>query len=346
MTNRITRRQFTAGAVATAAASVGLTRAQAQNFGGDELIEAAKKEGKMVYYTANFTEVEQEVIKAFNKRFPFVRVQLVRAPGGQLITRVRTEAAAGKLAADVVDHSDRGLMLELQDLFQDYAPPNGSDYLPDARVSPKLWPRITSVWVIAYNTELAKNPPKSWKDLTKPEYGPKMIGTVIAPSGGTTWTRVMYERQVLGEDYWKKLAATQPVLFPSGAPLSDALIRGEVTIAQVQFNIAFPKKRDGAPIGINFPPEGTPVTPFATGVAKTTVNPNAAKLFLNWCFSEEGQLYMSKEQGSVSAMKKAPYYPEGFDPKAARLWLPNFEQYEKLRASWVEEWNKTFGYRQ
>jgi len=221
MTNRITRRQFTAGAVATAAASVGLTRAQAQNFGGDELIEAAKKEGKMVYYTANFTEVEQEVIKAFNKRFPFVRVQLVRAPGGQLITRVRTEAAAGKLAADVVDHSDRGLMLELQDLFQDYAPPNGSDYLPDARVSPKLWPRITSVWVIAYNTELAKNPPKSWKDLTKPEYGPKMIGTVIAPSGGTTWTRVMYERQVLGEDYWKKLAATQPVLFPSGAPLSD-----------------------------------------------------------------------------------------------------------------------------
>ena len=346
MTNRITRRQFTAGAVATAAASVGLTRAQAQNFGGDELIEAAKKEGKMVYYTANFTEVEQEVIKAFNKRFPFVRVQLVRAPGGQLITRVRTEAAAGKLAADVVDHSDRGLMLELQDLFQDYAPPNGSDYLPDARVSPKLWPRITSVWVIAYNTELAKNPPKSWKDLTKPEYGPKMIGTVIAPSGGTTWTRVMYERQVLGEDYWKKLAATQPVLFPSGAPLSDALIRGEVTIAQVQFNIAFPKKRDGAPIGINFPPEGTPVTPFATGVAKTAVNPNAAKLFLNWALSAEAQTFMIKELGYLTALKTPPAYPPGFDPKVAKLWVPNFEQYEKLREGWLDEWNKTYGYRQ
>ena len=63
-----------------------------------ELIEAAKKEGKFVYYTANFTEVEQETIKAFNKRFPFVKVELVRAPGGQLITRVKTEAAAGKLA--------------------------------------------------------------------------------------------------------------------------------------------------------------------------------------------------------------------------------------------------------
>ena len=89
-------------------AAVPASAAAAQNFGPPELIEAAKKEGKLVFYTANFTEVEQETIKAFNKRFPFVKVELVRAPGGQLITRIKTEAAAGKLAADVVDHSDRG----------------------------------------------------------------------------------------------------------------------------------------------------------------------------------------------------------------------------------------------
>src|SRR5713226_9261490 len=89
------------------------TPAAAQNFGPPELIEAAKKEGRLIYYTANFAEVEQEVIKAFNKRFPQIRVEMVRAPGGQLITRVKTEAAAGKLAADVVDHSDRALMSEL-----------------------------------------------------------------------------------------------------------------------------------------------------------------------------------------------------------------------------------------
>ena len=63
---------------------------------------------------------------------------MVRAPGGQLITRVKTEAAAGKLSADIVDHSDRGLMLDMQDLFQDYAPPNAADYLPSVLVSPKL----------------------------------------------------------------------------------------------------------------------------------------------------------------------------------------------------------------
>ena len=85
-----------------------------------------------MYYTANFAEVEQQVIKAFNKRFPEIKVEMVRAPGGQLITRVKTEAAAGKLIADMVDHSDRALMQPLADLFQDYAPPNAADYNPEA----------------------------------------------------------------------------------------------------------------------------------------------------------------------------------------------------------------------
>src|SRR6202163_181262 len=200
-----------------------------QEFGSPELIAAAKAEGKLVFYTANFAEVEQEVIKAFNKRFPEIKVEMVRAPGGQLITRVRTEAAAGKLIADVVDHSDRGLMADLVDMFMDYAPPNAKDYNPDAQISPKLWPRATLVWSIAYNTELVKDPPKTWMDLTKPQYD-KMTGQVFAQSGGTTWTRIMFERQVLGEDYWAKQASTHPILYPSGAPMADALVRGEVAM--------------------------------------------------------------------------------------------------------------------
>src|SRR5207244_12362737 len=183
--------------------------------------------------------------------------EMVRAPGGQLITRVKTEAAAGKLIADVVDHSDRALMSELVDLFKDYAPPNAADYNPQAQISPKLWPRVTLVWSIAYNTELVKDPPKSWMDLTKPQYD-KMTGQVFAASGGTTWTRIMFERQVLGEDYWQKQAATNPVLYPSGAPASDSLVRGEVTIAPLLYNIVYPKKKDGAPLEIFCPPRGAP----------------------------------------------------------------------------------------
>lgn len=320
--------------------------AAAQNFGPPELIEAAKKEGRLSFYTANFAEVEQEVIKAFNKRFPEIKVEMVRAPGGQLITRVKTEAAAGKLAADIVDHSDRGLMKEIENLFQDYAPPNAADYLPDSKVSPKLWPRITVGWSIAYNPQLVKNPPKTWMDLTKPEYKGKQIGTVIAPSGGTTWTRAMFERQVLGEDYWKKHAANEIVLFPSGAPTADALVRGEIAIAPSLYQIVYTKQRDGAPVEIVFPPEGVPIIPFATGVTATAKNPNAAKLFLNWCLSIEGQTYMIKDLGNLTSLKQVPFYPKGLDPKTVKFWLPNFEEFEKLRTSWIDDWNKTFNYRQ
>ena len=315
-------------------------------FGSKELIEAAEKEGALTYYTANFAEVEQEVIKEFNKRFPKIKVAMVRAPGGQLITRIKTEAAAGTLAADVINHSDRGLMLELTDMFQDYTPPNAADYRADAMVSPKLWPGVTLGWAIAYNTQLVKTAPKSWKDLLNPEYKGKQIGHVIGPSGGTTWTRIMFERQVLGEDYWKQQAALGIALYPSGAPLSDALVRGEVSIAPLLYNIIYTKIVEGAPAEAIFAPEGVPIIPYADGIAKTSKNPNAAKLFMNWRLSKEGQAFQITKLGNITSMKEPPAFPKGWDPKTIKVWVPDFAQFEKLREPWTNDWNKTYGYRQ
>ena len=55
---------------------------------------------------------------------------------------------------------------------------------------------------------------------------------------------------------------------------------------------------------------------------------------------------MIKEQGNLTSLKKAPVYPEGFDPNVVKVWVPNFKQYVELHKSWTEEWNKTYGYRQ
>jgi iron(III) transport system substrate-binding protein len=133
------------------------------------------------------------------------------------------------------------------------------------------------------------------------------------------------------------------VLYSSGALLADALVRGEVSIAPSLYNIVFTKKRDGAPIEILFAHEGVPATPYATGIPKTAANPNAARLFLNWCLSDEGQTFMIK-QGVLTSLKQPPIYPVGFDPKIVQVWLPSFEQFVKLRADWIAEWNKAYGY--
>jgi len=347
----LTRRQ-SLGTFATWGAALGLTaqygpvRAATPYKPPAALVDAANKEGEIVLYTSAFPEVMQDTITLFNKRFPGVKVRMVRASGGQLITRVKSEAATGKLEADVLDHSDRGQTQAIEDLFAEYAPPNAADYMPEALVSPKLWPTTTPGWSIAWNAELVKNPPRTWMDLTKPAFAGGQIGQVIAPSGGTTWTRVMFERQVLGEDYWAKQAATKPKLYPSGAPLSDAVVRGEILIAPLIFNIVYPKKKDGAPIDAIYPSEGIPIVPYGAGIPKSARHPNAARLWMDWMLSDEGQTHSLRDQGNMTALKAPPIAPPGYDPAKDKLWLPKFAEFQSLNNAWLEDWNRTYGYRQ
>ena len=291
--------------------------------------------------------MEQEVIKAFNKRFPFIKVEMVRAPGGQLITRVKTEAAAGKLAADVVDHSDRALMTELADLFQDYAPPNGKDYLPEALISPKLWPRATLVWSIAYNTALVKKPPKTWMDLHQ---------AGIRQQADRPGDRAV-RRHDLDPHHVRAAGARRGLLEEAGGDQADALSlrRADVGLrscaarsrsARCSTTSSTRRSATARRSRSSSRPRARRSIPMPAACRRRPRNPNAAKLFLNWCLSEEGQTFMIKELGNLTSLKKAPVYPPGFDPKVVKVWLPNFDQYVKLHASWIEEWNKTYGYRQ
>jgi iron(III) transport system substrate-binding protein len=288
----------------------------------------------------------QEAIGAFKGRFPFLRIDLVRASGSQLITRVQAEAGAGVLAADVIDHSDRALIRRLENLFADYAPPNGGAFLPAALCSPKLWPTIAPGWCIAVNVELQPELPRSWWDLCKSAYRDGRIGQVIGVSGGTTWTRIMFERQVLGEDYWPKQAALKPRLFPSSAPLADALVRGEVSIAPIIYDAIFPALREGAPLKALFAQEGVPIAPYAAGIPKTAAHPHAARLFLDWQLSEEGQRFAVTRHGNFSMLKAPPAVPSGFDPRRSKIWVPDFGQSEALHDAWVAAWSQVYHYRQ
>jgi iron(III) transport system substrate-binding protein len=309
-----------------------------------ELLAAAKKEGKIVLYTANFLETEQAVSKRFAERFPGMQIEIVRAPTGQLITRIKTEAAANRLIADVIDISDRVQARAMIDLFAPYAPPNAADYPEVARTGDRLWPRTGNGWTITYNTELVKDPPKSWADLIKPEFGKLRLGQTVIQSGGAPFNRAMFERKVMGDDYWKTQAALKPALFPSQAPMVDAMIRGEIAIAPLVTNLAIPLAAQGAPLKWFFAPEGVPVTVFTAGIAKGARNPNAARLFLDWALSREGQALMV-ELGSFSSIAQAPM-PPGVDAKAIKTWYPDDAEIEKIFKSWTDDWSKAYNYRQ
>jgi iron(III) transport system substrate-binding protein len=337
-------RRFMAAAAAALFLTCATPAAEPDYVPSPELLAAARREGKVVLHTANFLDTEQEVVKRFSARFPGIAIETVRAPTGQLITRIKTEAAANRMIADVIDVSDRVQSRAMLDLFAPYAPPNAADYPEVARTGDRLWPRSGNAWTITYNSELVKDPPKSWADLAKPEFGKLHIGQVVIASGGAPFNRAMFERKVLGEDFWTRQAALKPALFPSQAPLVDAMIRGEIAIAPLVTNLAIPLAVQGAPLKWFFAPEGVPVTVFCAGIPKGAAHPNAAKLFLDWALSREGQALMV-ELGSFSSLAQAPL-PPGVDRAAIKAWYSDEAEVERIFKTWTDDWNKAYGYRQ
>ncbi len=309
------------------------------------LVAAATKEAAVVIYTANQLDSEQQLAKKFNERFPGINIEIVRAPGSRLIARVEAEAASGKLAADIIEFSDSGLAKSYEKLFADYAPANAAKYPAEIRaISPKMWPKTSWGYVLAYNKALVKSPPASWADLTRPEFKDR-LGWIPAGAGGTTWTLAMFQRQKLGESEWKNLAAKHPVMYPSDAPLLAALIRGEAHVAPLKTNSIIPSIKDGAPVGIVYPSDGVPITVSVAGISATAPHPKAAKLYLDWILSAEGQETWVKNSGGMTVLEGGSL-PAGADKASLKLWFPDIKQYAALRNDWVKQWNTTFNYRQ
>ena len=97
----------TAGIITTGTLGSRAAMAQQEKYGTKEEIAAAEKEGGLTYYTANFAEVEQEVIKEFNKTFPKIKVAMVR-----IHERLRAEGRAARLVLQVHDE----LLLEVPEV--------------------------------------------------------------------------------------------------------------------------------------------------------------------------------------------------------------------------------------
>jgi iron(III) transport system substrate-binding protein len=318
------------------------TAAVAQDCCPKELVDAANKEGNIVLYSAVVLDNEQILAKAFSERFPGVKVDIVRAPGARLFTRIETEAAGNQLKADVLDLSDRLLAVRIKHLLADYAPPNAAAWNASSMPLPNVWPRTLFVYGIAYNTAMRKPPKPTWKELEDPAAKGK-FGVIIAGSGGSAWALAMFQRKVMGEGNWKALAAQNPRLFESNGPMSSAVIRGEIEMATLLVATANALKLQGAPIDIVYPTEGLPAAPGAAAVFKDAPHPNAARLFLNWSLSQEGQNVIVEKLGGMSLLKTAKK-PAGA-PDDAKVWVPDNDEFDRLRDPWVKEWDTVFGYR-
>jgi iron(III) transport system substrate-binding protein len=299
-TTTITRRQILAGSAAVAAAWASPLRAQAPAAEGitPALIEAAKKEGKLAFYTAMDLAFAEQLGKAFEVTFPGVAVRVERSGAERIFTRIGQEYSSKIHAVDVVNTADAThcTVWKRNGWLQPYLPEDVARHFDTRYYDPDATHVTTRILVspIAYNSNLVKPPeaPKSFADLLDPKWAGRMVKGHPAYSG-TIMNATFQIARDLGWDYFEKLAKQRVMQVQSATDTPKRISLGErAVMVDGAGYLIIRYKEEGQPVEIVYPEEGTPVAAGPSAVFKGAPNPNAARLFQNWMHSREAQQFL------------------------------------------------------
>src|SRR6266849_565464 len=275
-----------------------------------DLIKKAQQEGKVVYYTAVDVAVAEKVAKAFEAKYPGVKVQVERAGSERIFQRLGQEYGSKIYAADVVNSSDAAhfIVWKRDGWLAPYVPEDVAKYFPPEHKDPDgmyaTW-RVT-LSPIGYNTKLVKSSeaPKSFADLLDPKWKGKMVKAHPGYSG-TIMTATFQIARDLGWDYLDKLSKQAVMQVQSSTEPPKKLAQGERAIMADgnEYNL-FLLKEKGSPLEIVYPTEGTPLIASPGAVLKNAPHPNAARLLQSYLFSTEAQQLLSDEGGLRSEHPK------------------------------------------
>jgi ABC-type Fe3+ transport system substrate-binding protein len=300
--------------VAAAPAQTGRPGAQAE---WDKVLEAAKKEGKVVVSIPPSAELRKGLEEAFTKRYG-ITLESVPGRGASVIRRIVDESKAGIRYFDLhfggTESTVRGLLPE--DVL---APLEPSFILPEVR-DPKnwwgghIWIDNAKRWIYSfaayqtqtlnYNADLVKPEEiRSFDDYLDPKWQGKIgfSDPRIPGSGASIWSFLL---QVKGEEYLKKLVAQKLFLGRDLRLLAESLVKGRTShtlgIGHTEFA---PFLKAGLPVkSLPIPKEGLYATAGYGSLVtlKNGPHPNATKVFVNWLLGKEGQEIFSRSMGEAT----------------------------------------------
>lgn len=304
----------------------------------DKVLGAAKKEGKVVLYTATVVPVMQRIKEDFDKAYPDITLEWVRYTSGPLMIKVDQERRAGVTGADVVSSTEVGW-------FEDRAKESaivraiGPDAarFPERHLIAGIVPVLSmEAIVMMVNTNIVKTPVNSHMDVLRPEFKGRigmedLLSTTVV--GFYTWLE-----QNHGAGYLDRLAAQQPRLYTSTVGGGQSLAAGEIAIATyINTGAAVPLVKTGAPVKIVYPNPG-----FGNAYVGAIVNwaghPNAAQVLMNYMMSARGQAVWNGNGDSASPL---PNIPNSLDANTLqRVDLSKFPP--EVVKPFTARWNKLF----
>jgi len=314
----------------------------------DARVEAARTEGKVVWYTSLALPSAEKVAKLFETAHPGIKVEVHRTGSQRILQRVMQELQAGLKIVDVIHTSDAGhfVLLKEKKLLAKYTPP-GVDRFPAGfkDADGYYYGLRATVNVIAYNTKLvsAADAPKTWKDLLDPRWKGKLV-TAHPGYSGVIATHVLALVHLHGWEYFKQLAQNRLMLVQSAVDPAGVVASGErVVAANGGDYYYYQMKKKGNPIEVVYPKEGVPLVVSPTAIAAFAPHPNAARLFTDFTFTRELQQVMADSEGLYTGHPEVKYPGDKPTLSELKLLAVDPEELEKRNEEIKKRFVEFFG---
>jgi iron(III) transport system substrate-binding protein len=312
------------------------------------LIQAAKKEGKVVWYTSLAIPSSTAIAHAFRTKYAGVDVEVHRTGSQRVLQRVMQEAGAGIKNADVIHTSDAGHFVLFKDkgMLMKYIP-KGAEIFP-AGFKDKdgfYFGMRATLSVIAYNPKSVaeKDAPKTWKDLLNPKWKGKMVSAHPGYSG-IIMTHVLALVNLYGWEYFRELAKNGLHMVQSANDPAGIVASGERPVGANGAEYFYYKtQKQGNPIKIIYPNEGIPLVVSPVAVAKDAPHPNAAKLFSEYIFTKESQQLLADREGLYTGHPEVTYPADKPKLKDLKLLSVDADELEKKNAEIKKRFVEFFG---
>lgn len=312
-------RTLTKNVLVMAAFLITSMAANAQNYPSTDakLYEAAKKEGTVVWYESGPIEPLKEVAADFEKKYPGIKVEVLRIVGVQQYQRFMQEVKANKHFADILQMSDRPSIIELIDEghIAEWKVPTHEQFNAVFRLKNHSYANYTTDNAIVYNVnkvtpEEVKILESSWHGVLDPRFKGRFAVSTMKCGACYAGIHMFLDPQMkdeYGVDFLKKLAAQKPAVYSEVLVGLDRVIAGEHDFTFWTWeSIANTKWLQGAPLRWVRPSPTPDYGNSWQSVSKYAPHPNAARLFQNWSMSAEGAISLQQKYGTATTINGVP----------------------------------------
>ena len=256
----------------------------------------AQAEQKLFVYTSMKESLIGELRTGFAKKHPDIKMDYQSAGAGKLMAKIAAERESGKILADVLWTSEIPdfYQLKSQGALQPYIPAEIrtlTNPLPDYDGS------FTAVRLgtlgIAYNTRFVKEAPKTWQDVQKPAFK-GAYGIANPALSGTSYMSVSLLAKAFGWPYFEALRANGAKMGKGSGQVVDDTASGDLLASLAVDYITLDKVDKGATLALVYPSEML-VIPSPIAIFKGSPNTDAAKKFVDFVLSKDGQTIIASE---------------------------------------------------